>query len=197
MGRKRTLYRNLLLPVGLRLNISTLEPDTSVKRPKPAPRRKHRNITVMEDIDPYQDDSDEEVTLEVTPKSVVDPQVTLEEYEDHQDDDDAPTSTGNDQLLEDEEDGQSQHPPSEEEEEQDQESNVQEETNEDAEVQHPPRTRIQPKWMQSGQYVLSQQPDWVSRANYIRSFARSGEFQNAQSDLTRALLKVITDNDTE
>ncbi|XP_069122223.1 acidic leucine-rich nuclear phosphoprotein 32 family member B-like [Argopecten irradians] len=169
----------------------------------------------MEDNDPYQDDSDEEVTLEVTPKSVVDPQVTLEEYEDHQDDDDAPMSTGDDQLLEDEEDGRSQHPPSEEE-EQDQESDVQEETNEDAEVQHPPseeepegdldldeatsrprRTRMQPKWMQSGQYVLSQQPDWVSRANYIRSLARSGEFQNAQSDLTRALLKVITDNDAD
>ncbi|XP_033729424.1 bromodomain and WD repeat-containing DDB_G0285837-like [Pecten maximus] len=154
--------------------------------PKPAPRQKPKSPRIGLS-NPYQEESDEEVTLEVIPQGLVGTPDTSEEQDNHPDED-APSDTGDDQASQDREDDDSDHSlPKEEDEGED--SSDQEET-----VSRPKRTRMQPKWMQSGQYVLSQQPDWIGRANYIRDLAKSGEFRNAQSDLTRALLKVVTDS---
>ena len=58
------------------------------------------------------------------------------------------------------------------------------------------RVRNKPKWFSTEQYVMSQQmpnPDWMLRANYLKSAYSSGVFAGIENEIPKTLLKIISD----
>ena len=56
------------------------------------------------------------------------------------------------------------------------------------------RRRNKPAWMQTGEYVMLQQPDWMRKAEYLKGLALSGMFPSSEKDIGQALLKLVTEN---
>ena len=61
------------------------------------------------------------------------------------------------------------------------------------------RKRRAPRWMKdfvSKQAQTSSTPDWMSRAEFLRSMALTGEFQKMGSEVSGAIVKIISDGKT-
>lgn len=51
----------------------------------------------------------------------------------------------------------------------------------------------QPKWMRSGEFIMSQQSNWRVKADYLKELVMSGMFQSTD-DIGRAIVKIVTDS---
>ena len=70
-----------------------------------------------------------------------------------------------------------------------------EEVDEDAtETLRPRRTRNQPAWMRSGEFAMSQQSDWLKRAEFLKGLVASGMFSSSEAEIGKALVKIVTEN---
>ena len=150
-GRKRTLHRNLLLPVGT-LNSSFEEPVIR-KPPIPAPRRRakyvdsgHKENVAAPDPESEQDDSsdDELLTRRVTKMPR---QITSERH----------TDVSSDELNEEGADVEMSIEP---EEQHDNDDGIKEQRSPDPEpeqvsIRRSTRQRKQPKWMKEGEFVVN------------------------------------------
>jgi hypothetical protein len=155
-GRKRTLHRNLLLPVGT-LNSSFKEPDIR-KPPIPAPRRRAKHVNsdhkVKENVaapapESEQDDSSDDELL--TRRIAKMPrQITSEHH----------TDVSSDELNQ---EGADVEMSIETEEQQDSDHSIEEQRSPDPEpeqdeqvsVRRSTRQRKQPKWMKEGEFVVN------------------------------------------
>ncbi|XP_071118592.1 uncharacterized protein [Haliotis cracherodii] len=56
------------------------------------------------------------------------------------------------------------------------------------------RQRTQPQWMTSGDYVLSAiaQPDWLTRANYLNTLRDTASFSDQSHRVSDAILDIVT-----
>ncbi|VDH90823.1 Hypothetical predicted protein [Mytilus galloprovincialis] len=215
-GRKRTLHRNLLLPVGY---ISS-QPPTAEPLPRPVPRprtRLQKKISsntdcTMEDTD-IESDDDYEIFVHQRPmvdntSSSVDDDET-DSLDDHEEEVlHTPESDGDahdidievqelDSLHEDEE----------------QESSLEPETLDPAHDDDIPpvvprrsgRERTQPKWLQSGDFVTKSAvppidtpvlppAEWRQKADYLSSCIARGLFSGIELEAGKALLAILTDH---
>jgi hypothetical protein len=177
-GLKRTLHRNLLLPLGARLQESEPLKDQNTKR-KPRTRRQRRNnanLSTSSETDISGDSSSNEEIL------VVPPMTRSSESEEEQvgtQEEPPPVADADTQDAEDLQEEQVLDVQT------DAESSVDEdEEAEESEEPRPtprpaPRQRSTPAWMRSGDFVLSQQPTVVHQLPH-------GATNSAQQSLTPA-----------
>ena len=205
-GRKRTLHRNLLLPVGY---ISERNP-VQQEKPTPAPRtiktRQQRKVqqpnrTVSSKEDSDSESSDEEwiphrISFNI-PHSVDQPA----DPQDPPSDDMAIEILGDAQgALADEPieaEAGSQHD-EEERQEQEQPTSVQDEP---VVLESPPvsprrsrRTKVQPKWMTSGEFVSKTAvvtDSWQQKAHFMTDLLSKGVFAGPEQQVGEALIAII------
>lgn len=190
-GRIRTLHRNLLLPIGSLPPRITEEPSA----PKPLPRKMpRRNCPPRKQPEIQNADSESEDDMVVAVNTELEAQREWSSPEPSVDE-----TTESDQEAQDEDhdsrigitDGQDAA-----------ESESESEANGAVESPVPARRsnrdRQPPTWQRTGEFVMSQksiiksEPDWLTRANFIRTLARDGTFDTASDRVADALICVIT-----
>ena len=217
-GRKRTMHRNHLLPIGSLPKADTPEP---VVKPTPRPRRtRTRQVSPVRDhsIASDQDETESMITESVIvelPTVSDDSTVTSTESvegdsasQSESDDSttvevDSTTSGGDGHTQQDEDDVLS----TEAEAGSDSEENAQDSSREGAtpslqpdfrpRPKPPPRTssrqRQTPQWQRSGDYVMSQttQPDWRDTSRLIEKLADVGVFEHLGGAMSQMILTLL------
>ncbi|XP_071095058.1 uncharacterized protein [Haliotis cracherodii] len=201
-GRNRVLHRNLLLPVS---SLPVKMPPTIKPRrrqvPIPVPKpRKNTAVETSEDM------SDEESAIGYTRSSEpsVPTEITVErptegESEEALEGDETPTEEGREekehtddtvhQNKQDEDRSETGATGSEDDREE--QTNLQPE--DASQPRRSTRTRSQPSWMRSGEYVLSAisdpgNPEWLARANYLNSLLADDRFRDQRHRVADTLL---------
>ena len=211
-GRKRTLHRNVLLPIGSLFETD----DRPVPKPRKKPQPKPRKTRLEESYSAAQPVSDSE-------DSVV---VTLQRTEDNQMSDDDRRSDMRDNVYEDahslQEETLSQPEEHEDEEHEDEEIDEDEEDEDDQEEEdvqavntapvsesdsddhetvpipppRPVRTRRPPQWIRDNQYVMSvTSTDWEKRVNVLQSMLQKDLPLSLQERITETILSIIKQSD--
>ncbi|XP_048252844.1 uncharacterized protein LOC125381000 [Haliotis rufescens] len=209
-GRKRVLHRNLLLPIGA-LPVPD-PPAPEPPRPIPKPRiSKRLAIPVKE---PEDDESDIYFPSSEPSVSAADtadrPTEARAEVEDSALDEDDLVGDAVGSQPDQPEDISAEVDPAAEEISDvettdadpgaapEEPANVEDdpELAEDVPAQQPRRsgrTRTQPRWMSSGEYVMSAvpHPDWRNRAEYLSSLINAGVLANDSTDVQNAFLSLV------
>ena len=219
-GRIRTLHRNLLLPVGyISQRVQPSEPPT---KPKPAPRSRFRSKQLpppesssSEESDYEDESSDEDVIPAVL---VFNDQPVVSDIPEQQDipsqqpeqteslgDAQPAGASSMDSSLEDEGSASDESDAENEEVAQVQEPQLRPVSppaplhREDSPV--PPRrstrTRTEPNWMRSGEYIsksaVDKSTDWKDKANFLVNIMQQGLFTGLEKQAGEAIISVITD----
>ena len=188
-GRKRTLHRNLLLPIGaiLRKELPIPKPRQRLHVPTPAVRTRRQDLTSESDSDGDDSDSDEELmpipissiespdladtTAEGPPGDEVDFNGGVSAGSEEEDSVDAVQEEQVEVVNTAEILGSSPE----------QITGVDEESTEEAlttsqSLRRSQRTRRKPDWMNRNDYVMSvtTQPDWIVKANFLTSLIADG-----------------------
>ncbi len=214
-GKKRTLHRNHLLPIGSVPVPNDDQPATQARSKTPAPTEPAPGSTDPDiEDDTQEDESDEELRLFlVTDDTTTIGEETVEEEETSTseaiDDDqasaevDGEASGGDGHMQVDQEEDRTEVEP---EEDQDLEST---ESSEEDTIPEPPavvnrpepahiprrtaRERRKPAWQTSGQYVMSQVPDldWQQKSRRLEQLAASGVLGHISSSISKAFLSLV------
>ena len=196
-GRKRTLHRNLLFPIG-----QTDEENREQKTiPKIKPRKRRSQIPkqiiepppsqIQEQKDDNQDVNDEDSEILLI-ASRVNPDVSDTTEDENKENDESSTIEGTETSSATTELESIEETVTLSDMTDDQDRN-------DEPVPAPRRStrvRNKPKWFSTEQYVMSQQmpnPDWMLRANYLKSAYSSGVFAGIENEIPKTLLKIISD----
>ncbi|XP_052098324.1 uncharacterized protein LOC127733081 [Mytilus californianus] len=247
-GRKRTLHRNHLLPIGS-INEELVEENTTHQMPVPLPRRSKRKpaspkkktapVEVSTDSNTESEDESmvyvvveeppQDVQQDIQPDGVIQADDETASVEEEATvpgnaDDDQDRTEEQSELEEDaslpEESGGSEHETSLEDQVHDlatdalhdvtdddstEYENIDDEEEKDDDTPEPQqrrstRTKTSTATTKYKDFVVppvskSAQPEWMVRADYLRTAASSGMFINMADDVSRAMLKLITKTD--
>ncbi|VDI33668.1 Hypothetical predicted protein [Mytilus galloprovincialis] len=249
-GRKRTLHRNHLLPIGS-INEELVEENTTHQIPVPLPRRSKRKpaspkkkpapVEVSTDSNTESEDESmvyvvveepqQEVQQDIQPDDVIQADDEIASVEEEATvpgnaDDDQDRTEEHSELEEDaslpEESGGSEHETSlddqvhdlatdalhdvtDDDSKEDENIDDDEEDDDDTSTPEPQqrrstRTKTSTATTKYKDFVVppvskSAQPEWMVRADYLRTAASSGMFINMADEVSRAMLKLITKPD--
>ncbi|XP_071116150.1 uncharacterized protein [Haliotis cracherodii] len=219
-GKRRTLHRNLLLPIGTISNQAPSVPTSALPaRPIPAPRRRPatRAQTIKTSEPEETDDSEDESVMipihtsrssastvravdrpaegeesaeEIEEVDIMDTEDTDETAQDHEQEDTPSPDPGTGEETSPERDIPDVPEPTPR---QDPEDDSSGDIPSASSPRRSTRERHKPKWMRSEEYVLSAQPqpEWMTRASYLSSLIAEGILDNAQDKAQDALLNII------
>jgi len=186
-GRKRTLHRNLLLPIGaIPIKEWTTDDNRPLSKPIPVPRRLPK---ISKEIDEESDEEDSMVVIEHSQ-----PQEEIH----------TPSQTGTEEASPGGE--ETEHSSVNENDVVDENEGIgDDESNDDIVSQYEPsppsrpvRAKKKPNWMTTGEYIMSQQTgsvrndDWLVRAEYLKDLLEKVPVGKAD-DLYSAILKIVSE----
>lgn len=221
-GRKRTLHRNLLLPVGY-LHRNQQEEKLITVPLKPVPRPRTRASKKKQPTTTEESDNDESVDLVFPRRNVVNTQPSVvidtgsQEYlpveQQPEPDWDAHSVEAREDMYGSEGSASDMHQDDDEQEEfipgGDTDTHSASPDDDDVEVspvvpRRSVRARTQPHWLKSGDYVTKsavppdipviQSAEWKQKADVIYSFADKRLFTVIESEAGKALLIILTDH---